>query len=146
MVHALPRRLAALAPALFLAAGGCGQSSQAKLVDELEKECGSAAANGLTLNQTLIDVRGYNVSTQLVCRPDLGNLPPPQTDTCGTASAGNLVCNLFLEWFTSDPSLCNPGGGCCLLCELRVKKSDFDAKGGDAPLCASRAAQGQVCQ
>jgi hypothetical protein len=146
MVHVLPRRLAALAPALLLVAAGCGPSRQAKLFDELEKECNTATTNGWTLNQTLLDLRGYNVSTNLACRPDLGNLPPPQADNCGTATADNLVCNLFLEWGSTDPSLCNPGGGCCLLCELRVKKSDFDAKGGDSPVCASRAAQGQVCQ
>jgi hypothetical protein len=145
MVHARPR-LVALAPALLLLAAACGKSKQAKLFDQIVQDCGAVAANGLTLDQALIQFRGAELQSILQCRTDLGNLPPPNTDTCGTPSAENPVCDVFLEWAATDNNLCNPGGGCCLLCEIRVKQSEFQAKQGEAPVCASRAAQGQICQ
>jgi hypothetical protein len=146
MVH-VRTRLVALAPALLLLVAACGQSKQAKLFAEIESLCDSAVASGWTLAQAEIELRGADVRSALpVCSATTGNLPPPNTDSCGTASAENPVCSVFFEWVASDSSLCNPGGGCCLLCEVRVKKTDLDAKGGNAPLCASRGAQGQFCQ
>jgi hypothetical protein len=114
----------------------------------LEGQCAAAAANGWTLDQAQLAFSSRDLeSATPVCSADVGNLPPPAADTCGPASAATPVCELFWEWQATDSALCDlPVGGCCLLCEVRVKRADFDAQGGKAVICASRAAQGQVCQ
>lgn len=139
-------QVVALAVAMALSA--CGESKQAKAFRVLEGQCAAAAANGWTLDQAQIAFSSRDVGgTTLGCSTDLGNLPPPAADTCGSASAATPVCELFWEWEATDSALCNlPVGGCCLICEVRVKKADLDAQGNKAVICASRAAQGQVCQ
>ncbi len=143
------RRTATLAALLVLVIA-CGESRQAKLFRELEAECDAAAANGWTLKQAEIAFHEADVTNYpqvLLNQSDIGTLPQP--DTCGTASATSPVGQVFWEWAATDSSLCDPAGGCCLICEVRVKKSDLDAHApspADAPICASRAAQGQVCQ
>ncbi|BDG05787.1 hypothetical protein [Anaeromyxobacter oryzae] len=137
-------RSSALAPLLLVATLACGESRQAKLFHQIRSDCASAAANGWTLLQAEESFSGADVGSQvLLSETDIGTLDP---DTCGTASATNPVGQVFWEWVATDTSLCNAAGGCCLICEVRVKKSDLDAKGTSAPICASRAAEGQVCQ
>jgi hypothetical protein len=140
------RAASKLAPLLLVLALACGESKQAKLFKQIESDCASAAANGWTLIQAVESFSGADVSNYpaiLLSETDLGALNP---DTCGTASPTNPVGRVFWEWAATDTSLCNAGGGCCLISEVRVKKSDTDVKGTNAPICASRALSGQVCQ
>jgi hypothetical protein len=141
------RVLAVLAPLVVLT-GGCGESRQAKLFHEIAADCDAAAASGMTLDQAANAFRGSDLGPNVppICLPDLLSIPAPRTDTCGPASEQTMICQVVWEWVPTDSGLCQPGGGCCLICEVRVRKADFDRDQGGAVICASRGLEGQFCQ
>lgn len=127
------RTLAVLAAVLALA--GCGKSKEEKAYDELGRQCNALAGSGATFEDARLLFRYADWFTDVHC-----GLPLTSTgagDLCGPASDTNVLCIMDWSYYPNDTNICGPTG-CWLGCEVRVRKTDFDANPGTATICAAR--------
>lgn len=135
----MPARTALVA-ALLLAGAACGNSREGEFIDDIEAQCFALTAEGTTLDDATLALRGAQAFTNPRCDPAL--TPLPSNDRCAPAE-GDARCETF--WYFYAASLCSPAGGCCQICETRVVQSDLSQNGGGAAVCGSRFYRRQPC-
>ncbi len=120
---------------LVAALAACGSTPEQRNVDQLAEACAAQQGASYTAAREALQ-GGYPVGPRCSA-----TLPPiAGADACGAASADRELCQVVYYWFVADPAVCE-GGSCT--CELRLVKSDSDAQGGDAVVCAVRFLKGQ---
>ncbi len=139
------RLVAVLACAAALA---CGKSRQQRAFEQLQSICEGLVAQQTTLAQAEQAMNSVQYESGFRCPTGDVLLAPLSGGTCPAQSASNPECAFFFEWQSTDPGLCNPQGGCCFLCEVRVMKGSITQSdaGASTPICASRWVGGQFCQ
>lgn len=124
----------AFAAAALLGGAACGPTTEERVMDGLAARC--AEQHGVSYGEAQAALRGgYPVGP--LCSAALA--PLADGDSCGAAAAGDEVCQVFYEWFSTDPGEC-PGGACS--CELRLRRAELEARQGLATICAARFIRG----
>lgn len=126
--------LLALSAAALLAGAACGPTSEEHVMAEIAARCARQRGASYGDAQSAL-AGGYPVGP--LCAASLA--PLPDGDSCGAATAGDEVCQVIYAWFSADPGEC-PGGVCT--CELRLRRSELEARQGRAPICAARFVRG----
>ncbi len=119
--------------AAALVAAGCGKSKEAERMDAFRATCESLVANGTTYAQAVPE---FGTNVPLDCTQ---GLLPLAGDQCQLPE-----CRVIWYSMTNDPTLCDPVGGCCFLCEARVSAANGTPT-TDARICAARFLSGQPC-